>query len=420
MVQLKGSRSGSHRFRTLLFSLACGLSLTGCSGQLQLPRLLYLGISTNDDQNIDAELLSDFRQRLAILEAGYRQIHADTRFQFSVYPEQSIDDAMRRRNRAGLGPDLLFINGDMAKVLLEQGLTEPFPADAALENLFNPDALRRMRLPGGGLAALPIFIQPQVACYNRKRLPNPPTTLQQLLSAGARGHSIGLGVDLDYLFWTAGSVGAVEALNRAAAGQPLSAAARQSITRWLTWLQNASDQQRVTFHASQITLQHELAAGRLDWISCSSMSLPRLRKSLGHALGVSSLPSGPGGPASPVNRLRVLALGRSSSREGRQRALTFARFSVNPLMQRSLTLGSQTLLPANRFVKVPMQSSLILEALVTSQSGGARTTTMANLLRNDDPRLKGVQALITQLVFGEVKPQEATNALIELLQRREP
>lgn len=327
---------------------------------------------------------------------------------------------MRRRNRAGLGPDLLFINGDMAKVLLEQGLTEPFPADAALENLFNPDALRRMRLPGGGLAALPIFIQPQVACYNRKRLPNPPTTLQQLLSAGARGHSIGLGVDLDYLFWTAGSVGAVEALNRAAAGQPLSAAARQSITRWLTWLQNASDQQRVTFHASQITLQHELAAGRLDWISCSSMSLPRLRKSLGHALGVSSLPSGPGGPASPVNRLRVLALGRSSSREGRQRALTFARFSVNPLMQRSLTLGSQTLLPANRFVKVPMQSSLILEALVTSQSGGARTTTMANLLRNDDPRLKGVQALITQLVFGEVKPQEATNALIELLQRREP
>jgi hypothetical protein len=420
MVQRLGSLPRPKHCRSLLLSLLGALALTGCSSQLELPKLLYLAISINTDQDIDAELLSDFRERLAIPERSFRQIHPATRFQFGVYPEEWIDDAMRRRNRAGLGPDLLFVNGSLAKVLLEQGLIDPFPADAALEKLFSPDALRRMRIPGGGLAGLPIFIQPQVACYNRKRLPAPPTTLRELLQAGAQGHTIGVGVDLDYLFWTAGSLGAIDGLNRAAAGQSLDAAQRQSITTWLTWLQNASEQQRVTFHASQVALQHEFAAGRLDWISCSSMSLPRLRKGLGEALGVAPLPSGPGGLASPVNRLRVLALGRNSSRASRQRALAFSRFLVNPLMQRSLTLGLQTLLPANRFVKVPVQSSSSLEALVASEEQGVRTTTMATLFLDEDPRLAAAQTLITQLVFGEMRPHEATNALIELLQRRQP
>jgi hypothetical protein len=122
--------------------------------------------------------------------------------------------------------------------------------------------------------------------------------------------------------------------------------------------------------------------------------------------------------ASPVNRLRVLALGRSSSREGRQRALAFSRFTINPLVQRSLTLGSQTLLPANRFVKVPVQSSRALDAMVASQQGGQLVTRMVGLIHDDDPRLGAAQGLITQLVFGEVSPQGATNTVIRLFQER--
>jgi arabinogalactan oligomer/maltooligosaccharide transport system substrate-binding protein len=193
---------------------------------------------------------------------------------------------------------------------------------------------------------------------------------------------------------------------------------RQRITDWLRWLQNASNQQRVSFFADQLSLQNEFRAGRLDWITCSSMSLPRLRKTLGTDLGVAQLPSGPGGLASPVNRLRVLALGRSSSREGRQRAIAFSRFSVNPLVQRNLTLGSQTLLPANRFVKVPVQSSRALEAMVASQQGGQQLTRMVALIHDNDPRLVAAQARITQLVFGEVNPEGAADDLIQLFLRQ--
>ena len=414
MAKPEGSRSRPDRRRGLLISLMCSLGLTGCTGGFALPNLLYLATSANSDQEINAELISDFRERLDSVVSGYRQLHPATRFQFGIYPDAVIVDAMRRRNRAGLGPDLLFVNGDTAKQLVDQGLADPFPLTPSLAHLFNPADLQRMRTDSGALAGLPILIQTQVACFNRRRLPDPPDTLDELLSASARGHSIGLSIELKTLFWTAGSAGSIEAVQQATAGKPLEPNQLKSIENWLAWLQNASDQQRVTFYASQTSALQEFRAGRLDGIPCSSVSLPGLRKRLGDSLGVASLPSGPGGQPSPVNRLRVLALGRSSSRAGRERALSFSRFSVNPLVQRSLTLGSQTVLPANRFVKVPVQSSQALQAISASAVAGQRMAGMAGLLHDNDSRLESTQSLINALVFGEVSPKAAAKDLVRL------
>jgi arabinogalactan oligomer/maltooligosaccharide transport system substrate-binding protein len=420
MVRPPGCSPRPHRRRTLLLTLLCGLSLSGCASRMEVPKLVYLALGTNAEQSIDAQLVEGFQKRLGSLEAGYRQIHPATRFQFSVYTEVQIADAIRHRQRAGLGPDLLFINGDTARQLFEQGLIDPFPASEALQKLFSPEYLKRLRMPDGALVGLPVLVQPQVACFNRKRLPDPPGTLTELLAASAKGHTIGLSVDLDSLVWSAGSMGAIEGVDRTLTGKRPTADQQQRMASWMGWLQNASDQQRITFYANQTTLQDEFAGGRLDWISCSSLSLPRLRHSLGASLGVTNLPSGPGGLASPLNRLRVLALGRSSSQEGRQRALAFSRFTVNPLVQRSLTVGSQNLLPANRFVQVPVQSSRILQAMVTSQEGGRQTDALVGLLNDNDPRLAAAQSLITQLVFGEMSPTSATNTLIDLFARRQP
>jgi arabinogalactan oligomer/maltooligosaccharide transport system substrate-binding protein len=419
MVRSPGSPYRRRRSRTLLLSLLCGLSLAGCTGRLELPKVLYLSISTNSDQRINAELLDDFVERLNVLQESYRQIHRDTRFQFSIYPDEWIANAIKRRSNAALGPDLLLINGDTARDMLGLGLIDPFPSSPDLEKLFSPDDLARMRGPSGQLAGIPLLIQPQVACFNRKRLAKPPTTLDELLKATATGNSVGLSVELDSMFWTAGSTGAVTSLQRAAAGKALNLAEREKIIQWLRWLQNASNQQRMSFLADQLALKSEFTAGRLDWISCSSSSVPRLRKSLGSALGVASLPSGPGGQASPLNRLRVIALGRSSSREGRERALSFSRFVVNPLIQRTLTIGTETL-PANRFVKVPVQSSETLAAMVTSQQGGQQVTRILSEIHDDDPRRLQAQSLITQVVFGEKTPTSAADELIQLLAQKSP
>ena len=418
MAKPEGSRARPNRRRGRLLSLVCSLGLSGCAGGFELPNLLYLATSANSDQEINAELISDFRERLHTIVIGYRQIHPATRFQFGIYPDAGIVDAMRRRNHAGLGPDLLFVNGDTAKQLVDQGLADPYPLTPSLEHQFNPADLQRMRTDSGAIAGLPLLIQTQVACFNRRRLPDPPATLEELLSASARGHNIGLNIELKALFWTAGSAGSFEAIQRATAGKLLEPKQLESIETWLAWLQNASNQQRVTFYASQTSALHEFSAGRLDWIPCSSVSLPGLRKRLGDSLGVANLPSGPGGPPSPVNRLRVLALGRSSSQAGRERALSFSRFSVNPLVQRSLTLGSQTVLPANRFVKVPVQSSQALQAMSASEIAGQRMAGMAGLLHDNDPRLASTQSLINALVFGEVSPKAAAKDLVRLVRQQ--
>ena len=73
------------------------------------------------------------------------------------------------------------------------------------------------------------------------------------------------------------------------------------------------------------------------------------------------------------------------------------------------------MLPANRFVKVPVQSSNTLEAMVTSSEQGRPVDTLFQLLEADDPRLRSVQLLLNGLVFGERSPEATASALIALL-----
>ena len=412
----------SQRRRDRLLRLLGGLALLaplgGCTLDRELPNVLYLGVEVNPDERFDAELRSDTRQRLVGLENGYRQLHPNTHFQISLYPGQQLAWAIQRRNRAGLGPDLLLLNGDTAVRLLKAGVIAPYPQTGVDLNPFDPQLLDRLRTPSGELAGLPLLVQTQLACFNRQRLPVAPTTLQQLLDTSAKGHPVGLSMEAHNLFWTVGSLGALDAFDAAASGRQPSGAQQQAIARWLTWLQNASNQQRITFYASQSSAEAEFQAGRLDWFPCRSAAIPRLRKALGDGLGVAPLPSGEGGDASPINKLRVLALGTNASRSSRERALAFSHFSVNPLSQRNLTLGSQVVLPANRFVRVPVSSSATLRAMVTSAEQGSQTNPLVELIHSNDPRVTEIQSLLTTLVFGEMSPTKAGQSLMAILWKR--
>jgi arabinogalactan oligomer/maltooligosaccharide transport system substrate-binding protein len=399
-------------------SVLAAVLLAGCGAGSNLPRVLYLAMGVNSDQTIDADLLDDTQQRLGELEAGYRQIHPNTNFQISLYPEKQLTWAMQRRNRAGLGPDLLLINGDTALRLLGEGLITPFPQTGFNLNLFEPEVLDRLRSQAGELAGLPVLVQTQVACFNRRRLPAAPATLDELLSTSAKGYPMGLPMEFSNLFWSVGSLGALEALETALAGRQPTRGQQQAIERWLGWLQNASNQQRITFYATQPSTEAEFLAGRLDWIPCRSTAIPRLRKALGAGLGVAPLPSGEGGEPSPINHLRVLALGTNSSQGSRERALAFSYFSVNALSQRNLTLGSQVMLPANRFVQVPLSSSAVLRAMVTSAQQGNQTNSLVELMHSNDARLAEIQALLTTLVFGEVPAATAGRQLVTILRNR--
>jgi arabinogalactan oligomer / maltooligosaccharide transport system substrate-binding protein len=116
-----------------------------------------------------------------------------------------------------------------------------------------------------------------------------------------------------------------------------------------------------------------------------------------------------------MNELRLWSLGRNSSRSGRARALAFSRYSLNPLSQRNLTLGSLVVLPANRFVQVPVQSSSILQAMVTASLQGRQTDQLVAKFQADDPRSDALQTLVNRVVFGEERPAMAASQAIAIL-----
>ena len=391
-------------------------ALAGCSGSASLPLELYVAIGTNPDQTISGDLRDGIREQLLPIRQGFRRLHPDTFFQVSLYPETDLPQTLRHRNGSGLAPDLMYVNGDTALRMLQAGLVTPFPISAAQRRLFNPEDLRRLTLPDGRLAGLPVVVHTQLSCFNRRRMASPPRTVQELLAASAAGKPIGLNADMAYLLWSVGSLGALPAFEHIVSGQAATAADRQALAGWLSWLQEASLQQRVSIYPDQQTAEAELAAGRVDWIPCRSSALPSLRRRMGSSLAVAPLPDGEGHRASPFNRLRVLALGRNSTARGRERSLAFGRYSVNPLTQRSMTLNSQITLPANRFVGVPVQSSQTLATLVEAADQGRQANALVSMVHNNDPRLPLLQNLLTALVFGEIRVPETTTRLIQILQ----
>jgi hypothetical protein len=94
------------------------------------------------------------------------------------------------------------------------------------------------------------------------------------------------------------------------------------------------------------------------------------------------------------------------------------QFIANPLSQRTLTMGSQTVLPLNRFVSVPVKSSLVLEAMATAAQQGRQTNELTAHLNREDPSIGRIQTVLTELVFGETKPETAADQLVRLLEPR--
>jgi len=402
-----------------LFGAALLLTLSGCGGVLaRRPLLLYVAIATPGDEPITRELSRTFQTRFQQVVVGFRRLYPQVQVRFSLYPELLLAQQIRERTLSGLGPDLIVTSADPAIALLHRGLTQPMPLDQEQRRAIDPGLQRRVITPEGQVAAMPLALYTQLACFDRRRVPQPPADVRQLLRLSSDGVRVGMALQLRSVFWSAGSLGALPAVRAASEGRPPDAAQRQGLLNWLRWLQSASVQKDVTFLEEQSTLREGLRSGHFDWVSCSSSDLPLLQRALGGNLGVSPLPDGETSPASPVNPLRVLALGRDASGERRRMAIALSRYSLRPLVQRSLTLENLVFLPVNRHVTVPVQSSRLLESLVAARRQGEGVGALMSRLHSEDPRLSRLEQVIVSLVFGVIEPERAQQDILRILAAR--
>jgi arabinogalactan oligomer/maltooligosaccharide transport system substrate-binding protein len=405
-------------FATGLTGLIAVLApLQGCGPGLGPGDVIYGFVGIEQNQVSSIQQTQGLRRQLDRLQDDFRRLRPRTLLQLVFLPEDRLAEELVRRESSGLGPDLVLSNGDTAIDLAKRNLTRAVTMPDQVLHRLSPALLADFRADDGRIIALPVMTEPQLACFDRRRLPAAPRDTEELLTLSARGVQVGLAIEPVSLFWSSGSLGANNALAAATAGAPLSAGQRRAVVEWMGWLVNANLQQRVTFYANNAQLEEELGKGRADWIPCRSASLQNLRESLGDRLGVAPLPDGPQHRASPVNRLKAWSFGRNSSPRQRRTAEAFASFSTNPLVQRNLTIGSRANLPVNRFVQVPVQSSEELRVLVAAKEQANDSLSIASLVRGRPEVLSQAQDTISQLVFGELTPEQAASRFITILGR---
>jgi hypothetical protein len=200
-----------------------------------------------------------------------------------------------------------------------------------------------------------------VSCYNNKTIKQPPKTIQELVMLGASGVRIGLSTRADEVFWTAGSTGAIpeisSLMNKKNQNKP-----QPKIKEWITWLRQAALYQNISFYRQQSELVNELAANNLDWISCISGDILRLREEMGEQLSIATLPNGVQTKAFAFPYLLAYGLGIDSSPTQRELALSYVKANTNAVGQRRMMLLTEDFLPANKAVDIPNQSSQTLKA----------------------------------------------------------
>ncbi len=397
-------------------------TVAGC--QVQRPKIvqqlrgtLYIAVGINDEA-LDSELQSEVRRRMNQLQTLFRTLHPHVRLAVQVYPEANLPLELAVRDLAGLSPDLLVVNEATAQSLAHAGLIRPIRLPASITDQLDAVSVERTRLPDGRLVGVPLDLQPQLACFDRRRLARSPATIDELVAESARGLEVGLSLDAASLAWTLGPLGAIDSVNAAMGGATVTPAMRQRIGHWLGWLYATDQQEHITIFPTQSLLAEQLMRGELDWISCRSISLQRLRTKLGKHLGVAPLPSGPYGTASPITEERLLAFGRNSSEGQRRLAEALARFAISPLRQRDLIQQGENVLPVNLRVTPPVEASEEMAAMVAARQQSLRSVSFRLVQKSSPLMQEEWVALLTRFLFDDLDQQKSLDGLIELLHPR--
>lgn len=408
-----GGRAGRQAIAGALAALLALFS-SGCQGNDpdDDSGTLHVLVGTPSNEALTAESVATDLGEFKTLIDGFRELHPRVTLTFAIFQESHLESELQRRNAAGLAPDLVMLTAARAVHLEKQHLLRPVTIPAQDLQQLEMQGLTRVALGNRLYAGVPVLQEPQLACFNRSRLPDPPQTVEELLAMAHRGAAFGLAVDPAHLFWSAGALGAGPAVLAALEHQPLSPQDRTRIINWLGWLQTRNLQQEISFLPDKDHLVNQLARKQLDWIPCRCGNIALLRRHLGDRLGVAPLPGGPGGAASPITRQLVWGFGVNSSPRQQQLADQLVRFSINPLTQRTVTLTTLAVLPANRLALPSAGTSSVVDVLLQSQKMGMTGHRFSRLTAEDSQRLGALRALLVGVIFGELTPEQATDRLI--------
>ena len=398
----------------MLVLFGCG-NPDGSRRQATLQGTINVLVSLDGTESFSKGKLEEQAALAQKIATDYRYLNPGVHVQIELTRESDLIQKVRSRTQDGLSPDLILASGRAARRLHAERLSQSVQINQGFSNTINPGLLQRLRVSGRTLVGVPVFLIPQLACFNQRRVARNPTSLDELISLSDGGVEIGMALDMVDLFWTVGAWGGTTAVQAAPSSKAISTAEKKAISTWLNSLLDASKHLKVNFYDNQEELIQEFSRGRLDWITCRSSNLTRLRRTIGNRLGVGTLPSGPAGPATPLTVSKAWVFGKNSTNNQRNIAQNFVHFSANAIMQRYTALTTEQMLPANQTIPLSAAGSNTLRAMVISEKQSEASGSLRSL-KSSNEKLKQVSRAVTEMIYGESTPEQAAAVILGVIQ----
>ena len=392
--------------RLLAGSLA--ILLSSCAS-LKAPRTLFITYAI-DGEDFRAET-TQVRSLLNKYTEAFQRSNPDVNVVFINYKSKNFYDQVARDSSLNLGPDLVITNQFSAPELLARDLIMTLPSQQDFDAIYNQPIQSVAKTKAGYLFA-PWLINTQIACFNKTKIKDPPSTIQELEELSASGKRFGLAANLFELRWTAGTQGAISEFSSLGRGITLNQA-YPGIQAWLQWLQRAALYKNISFHESFRELSLKLKNNQLDWITCwGGAALEDLKKTMGNKLGVAALPNGSSSKAYPTQGFYGFSLGKDSSQSQRTMALKLIKSNVNVIAQRKIQLDDLGLLAANQNVSIPPEISKIQSAINTSYNEQSQSYSKEEPgLQSYGERYGDPSKTIADLIDGSLDVDEALKIL---------
>lgn len=300
--------------------------------------------------------------------------------------------------------DLLFVPQSWLADLAAQGRLLDLTAlvDAETLQRYRPIAVDGMRYQGG-LYGLPATMELDALYYNQQLVSQPARTLDELRAQAQRGVPIALDSSFRHGFWGIAAFG----------GQLFDQNLRLTLDQagfapWLAWLAAARTDADITLTMDRSLLRARFVAGESAYYVAGPDELRALQAELGSTnLGVTTLPSGPGGDAAPLLQTTGFLLSARLAEPQQRLALEVIQYATSVENQaRLLTLADRV--PTNVGLDVADDSPI---AAFVEQ---ART---AQLLVNA-PQMEIVLSMGNSAYQAVLRDELTPSAAVVALQRR--
>ena len=354
-------------------------------------------------------LISKYREVFAKYIEKFTQLYPQVKIITEFIEEEQLVKELERELEKGLGPDLIYTRSVNILPLIKTKALLPLEEDSLDFLQFRFEALDQVFYQDK-IYGVPLDLNTQVLCYNKKKVKELPKTLSELINQSRAGYSVGMLSSFGDAFWGTQIFG----------GQLLDAQGRVILdqgwgwVRWMEWLKNARNEPNFILNEDSFVLQNAFIEEGLAYNVCWSYQIPFLRESLGvDKFGVALLPGEGDKKAAPPLIVNGLLFSSTSSNNQHQIALKFAEFLANTQQQTALAAKLRSLIPANREAIIDLRLFPI-QGILQKQSLSVTAFTLDQTKKINAVRKYG-EDLYKRVMAGTISPEQAASQLTQTI-----